>query len=67
MTMGFCVSFRPVVDIRLVAAAAIVALAVGPATAQTPVKFSIDFKFEGPSAPFLVALDRGYYKAEGST
>ena len=41
------------------------ALAVGPATAQTPVKFSIDFKFEGPSAPFLVALDRGYYKAEG--
>ncbi len=65
MTMGFCVSFRPVVDVRLVAAAAIVALAVGPATAQTPVKFSIDFKFEGPSAPFLVALDRGYYKAEG--
>ncbi len=65
MTMGFCVSFRPFVDFRLVAAAAAVALAVGPATAQTPVKFSIDFKFEGPSAPFLVALDRGYYKAEG--
>jgi NitT/TauT family transport system substrate-binding protein len=65
MTMGFCVSFRPFVDFRLVAAAAVVALAVGPATAQTPVKFSIDFKFEGPSAPFLVALDRGYYKAEG--
>jgi NitT/TauT family transport system substrate-binding protein len=65
MTMGFCVSFRPFVDFRLVAAAAVVALAVGPTTAQTPVKFSIDFKFEGPSAPFLVALDRGYYKAEG--
>jgi NitT/TauT family transport system substrate-binding protein len=65
MTMGFCVSFRPSVDFRLAAAAAAVALAVGPATAQTSVKFSIDFKFEGPSAPFLVALDRGYYKAEG--
>jgi NitT/TauT family transport system substrate-binding protein len=37
----------------------------GSATAQTPVKFSLDFKFEGPSAPFLVALDKGYYKAEG--
>jgi NitT/TauT family transport system substrate-binding protein len=65
MTMGFCVSFRPFFDFRFVAAAAVVALAAGPATAQTPVKFSIDFKFEGPSAPFLVALDRGYYKAEG--
>jgi len=65
MTMGFCVSFRPFVDFRLVAAAAVTALAVSPAMAQTPVKFSIDFKFEGPSAPFLVALDRGYYKAEG--
>jgi NitT/TauT family transport system substrate-binding protein len=36
-----------------------------PAAAQTPIKFSLDFKFEGPSAPFLVALDRGYFKAEG--
>ena len=37
----------------------------GPAGAQTPVKFSLDFKFEGPSAPFVVPLDKGYYKAEG--
>jgi NitT/TauT family transport system substrate-binding protein len=35
------------------------------AQAQTPVKFSLDFKFEGPSAPFLIGLDKGYYKAEG--
>jgi NitT/TauT family transport system substrate-binding protein len=37
----------------------------GSAAAQTPVKFSLDFKFEGPSAPFVVAIDKGYFKAEG--
>jgi len=37
-----------------------------PAAAQeTVIKFSLDFKYEGPSAPFLVPLDKGYYKAEG--
>ncbi len=41
------------------------AFAPGLATAQTPIKFSLDFKFEGPSAPFVVGLDKGYYKAEG--
>ncbi|MEI9803618.1 MAG: hypothetical protein WDN48_02970 [Pseudolabrys sp.] len=44
------------------------ALAAGPAAAQsTSIKFSLDFKFEGPSAPFLLPLDKGYYKAEAST
>ena len=33
--------------------------------AETAIKFSLDFKFEGPSAPFLLPLDKGYYKAEG--
>ena len=33
--------------------------------ADTSIKFSLDFKFEGPSAPFVVPLDKGYYKAEG--
>jgi len=37
----------------------------GAASAQTPVKFSLDWKFEGPAAPFTVAIDRGYFKAEG--
>jgi NitT/TauT family transport system substrate-binding protein len=41
------------------------ALAAGSASAQTPIKFSLDFKFEGPSAPFVVAIDKGYFKAEG--
>lgn len=33
--------------------------------AQTAVKFALDWKYEGPSAPYFVALDKGYYKAEG--
>ena len=35
------------------------------AFAQTAVKFALDWKFEGPSAPYFVAIDKGYYKAEG--
>jgi len=39
--------------------------ATGAVQAQTPVKFTLDWKFEGPAAPFVVAIDRGYFKAEG--
>src|SRR3989454_6106737 len=45
--------------------AAVAALAAPPALAETDVKFALDWKFEGPSAPYFVASDRGYYKAEG--
>ena len=37
----------------------------GAAAAETNVIFSLDHAFRGPSAPFLLALDKGYYKAEG--
>ena len=37
----------------------------GALAAETSIKFSLDFKFEGPSAPFLLPLDKGYYSAEG--
>ncbi len=50
------------------AALAAAALAAGtPAVAQdlTPVKFTLDWKFEGPSAPFFVALDKGWFEEEG--
>jgi NitT/TauT family transport system substrate-binding protein len=49
----------------LACALLVAALTCGSAAAQTPVKFSLDFKIEGTSAPFLLALDKGYYKAEG--
>ena len=47
------------------AAAAALVLASLPAAAQTPIKFTLDWVFQGPTAPFLVALEKGYYKAEG--
>ncbi|WP_296580019.1 ABC transporter substrate-binding protein [Xanthobacter sp.] len=50
---------------RSVFAAVLATLAASPALAETDVKFALDWKFEGPSAPYFVALDKGYYKAEG--
>jgi NitT/TauT family transport system substrate-binding protein len=41
------------------------AVATGAAAAELPIKFSLDTKFAGPSAPFLLPLDTGYYKAAG--
>jgi len=49
----------------MLAGAAAAALTVSPVYAQTDVKFALDWKFEGPSAPYFVAIDKGYYKAEG--
>jgi NitT/TauT family transport system substrate-binding protein len=51
---------------HMVMATAMLASSLGaPALAETPVKFSLDWKFEGPAAPFTVAIDKGYFKAEG--
>jgi NitT/TauT family transport system substrate-binding protein len=44
---------------------AMAAVFARPVSAQTNLKFALDWKFEGPSAPYFVALDKGYYKAEG--
>ncbi|MGL4231643.1 MAG: ABC transporter substrate-binding protein, partial [Casimicrobium sp.] len=31
----------------------------GLVAAQTPVKFTLDWRFEGPAAPYLWALEKG--------
>ena len=46
-------------------AAAAALLATGPVLAQeTPIKFQLDWRFEGPAALFLVPAAKGYFKAE---
>jgi NitT/TauT family transport system substrate-binding protein len=45
--------------------AALFSCAAATTFAQTPIKFALDWRFEGPAAPYFVALDKGYYKAEG--
>ena len=50
---------------KLFAAALLTLSAVHAAGAETDLKFALDWKFEGPSAPYFVAIDKGYYKAEG--
>jgi NitT/TauT family transport system substrate-binding protein len=66
--MGFFGFLRPFMwpsQVTCAAAGIVVATAANAAAVQTPIKFSLDFKFEGPSAPFLIGIDNGYYQAEG--
>lgn len=48
---------------------AAVAGALGPQAvqAQTPIKFQLDWRFEGPAALFLGASAKGHYKGAGLT
>ena len=48
----------------LVAAGTLAAgLVSGAALAATDVPFALDWKFEGPSAPFFMAIDEGFFEA----
>jgi NitT/TauT family transport system substrate-binding protein len=52
-------------SLAMAAGMALTGLSVAPAAAQTAIKFTLDWKFEGPAAGFLLALDKGYFKEEG--
>jgi len=49
----------------LTAATALALLGTSVAQAQTPIKFQLDWRFEGPAALFLASQAKGYYKAAG--
>ena len=45
--------------------AAFIAVLATPALAETDIPFALDWKFEGPSAPYFHALDAGYFADAG--
>ena len=51
--------------VRAALTAAAITSVTQPARAETVIRFSFDWKFEGTQAPFLVAFDKGYFRAEG--
>ncbi|MDR7125993.1 ABC transporter substrate-binding protein [Pseudotabrizicola sp. 4114] len=54
--------------IRIALSGLVTALLVAQAAqAETAMPFALDWKFEGPAAPYFVALDKGHFAAEGLT
>ena len=52
---------------RTIAAIGAALLTAGGAAAQTEMPFALDWKFEGPAAPYFHALDAGYFADQGLT
>jgi NitT/TauT family transport system substrate-binding protein len=53
-------------SLHRVAAGLLLSAALGAApAAATDVKFSLDWAFQGPQAPFLLALERGFFRDQG--
>ena len=50
--------------IRSFLAVAVLAAAVPVVAQETKIKFTLDWRFEGPSALFLAAASKGYFKQE---
>ncbi len=50
---------------RAALALALVVVMAVPAVAAESIKFTLDWKFEGPVAPYLLAAKKGYFEAEG--
>lgn len=51
--------------IRLLAIGLATILATASSHAATKVQFALDWKFEGPSAPYFLAIDNGHFAAAG--
>lgn len=51
--------------LRAVAALAAGIVFAAPLAAQTAMPFALDWKFEGPAAPYFLAIDNGHFKAAG--
>ena len=51
--------------LRAAVLTAAVSLTTVSARADVDIKFTLDWKFQGPTAAFLVAADKGYYAGEG--
>ncbi len=52
-------------SLTVFAAGAVAAALASAAPAQTSVPFALDWKFEGPAAPYFAAVDNGHFAAEG--
>lgn len=50
---------------RMIAAAAAGLALAAPLAAQTALPFALDWKFEGPAAPYVLAIDNGHFAAAG--
>lgn len=46
---------------RLLPSLAATVLLATPIAAQTEINFALDWRFEGPSAPYFMAIDNGYF------
>ena len=49
----------------LIGVLATATLSINSAMAEVTINYANDWKWEGPAAAFLLALDKGYYKEEG--
>lgn len=58
---------RPNRSIALLLLAALVATVFWPASAgaETTIRFTLDRRIDGPAAPFFLAVEKGYFQAEG--